>query len=251
VTALIKKEIREILKTYRLWVLPVFFLFLGFSAPASAKFLPDILSSQLRDQNITLKLPEPSDFEAFQTYFKNLAQMGLLAVVLFTMGLISEEKSSGVLAQVVVKPVGRSAIVFAKWAVNGFWFILSLAIGAVGCYLYTLALFGQADLGRFITANLLFCVYLILIFSLSLAASAALPNQLGAGAVGLAGFFVLSLIPLLGGRFERFSPATLNRLAVEALSGKAEAVLAPILVSLILTVVFLFIGGFIFNRQEL
>lgn len=251
--AFTKKEIMEIVKTYRLWVVPVFFLFLGFSAPASAKFLPEILESQLRDQNITLKLPEPSAIEAYQQYFKNLSQMGLIAVILLSMGLISTERDTGVLAQLIAKPIRRSSILLSKWLVHGSWFVVSMILGAIGCYFYTLGLFGQADLGQFVVANLVFGVYLLLIFSLTVAASSVFSNQIGAGAVALGAYFVLSLIPMLGKEVARFSPATLNSLALEAVNGKFEFAdaLIPLLSSVAIAAAALIVAGLIFQRQEL
>src|SRR3990172_4419664 len=191
--AFLLKEIKEITKTHRLWAVPLFFLFLGLSAVAATEFLPDILKSQLQPQNISIKLPEPDAVQAFQTYFKNLTQVGLVMVILMSMGLVSEEKARGILAQILAKPVSRAAIVAAKGLVPGGWVIICLAAAAAGSYVYALGLFGRADAARFVLANLVFALYLILIFSLTLAASAAARGQGAAAAAALAGFIVLSV----------------------------------------------------------
>lgn len=252
-TSLIKKEMREIFKTYRLWVIPVFFLFLGFSAPAAAKFLPDLLASQIEAQNLKITFPEPSVLEAFQSYFKNLAQMGLIAVILFSMGLVSEERSSGVLAQVVTKPVGRGTVVWSKWLVHAGWFAISMAAGAVGAYLYTWALFEQPSLGGFVFGNLIFAVYMLFVFSSALAASAVFKRQIGAGATAFLIYFAAGALTLFPDKYARFTPGFLSGAAVEALSkpsGLSDVV--PAMISAAVLSIVLVAGAIaVFQRQEL
>ena len=251
--AFLAKETKEIIKTYRVWVIPVIFLFIGFSAPASAKFMPEILNSQLESQNVIVKLPEPSAAQAFSQYFKNLTQIGLLAVILLSAGLIAEEKTSGVLVQVVSKPIKRSVIVVAKWLVHGCWLIFSFAFGALGCYLYTVALFGHVKVSHFLAANLIFLLYMILIFSLSVAASAALRSQIAAGGVALAGFFFLTIIGAFDQSYVRNSPAALSDLAYKAISKPIafSEVLWPVSATLVSVATLLALGIMIFERQEI
>ncbi len=252
-TALIKKEVIEIVRTHRLWSIPALFLFLGLSAPATTWFLPAILESQLQGQDVLIKLPEPSEIEAFQAYFKNMIQIGMLAVILFSMGLISEEKSTGVLGMVVTKPVRRSALLLSKWLVHGSWLTSSLVLGAGSCYLYTLALFGEAHLARFALANLVFGVYMVLMFTLTIAASAIFSKPIGAGGAALSAFFTLSLLPSLSSWLRDTSPGALSNLAVtgvrETLS-LADAIV-PISSSVFLAALALIGAGLSFKRQEL
>lgn len=251
--AFLKKEIKEILKTYRIWAIPVIFLFLGFSAPATTKFLPEIMTPQLKAQGITITMPKPDAIAAYQAYFKNLAQMGLLAVILFTMSLVSEEKARGILAQVVTKPVGRPAIVTAKWLVHGAWLLISMIVGAAGCYLYTLGLFEKASFQVFAYANLVFAFYLLFIFSLTLAASTVLRSQVAAAGVSLGGFFAVSLLVLFNDTLARYSPPALNDVAVKIISGDAHLIDAvwPILTTIIFAGLLLAGGIYLFDRQEL
>ena len=251
--AFLKKELKEILKTYRLWAVPVVFLFMGLSAPATTKFLPEMLKPQLQAQGISITLPKLGAVGAYQAYFKNLTQIGLLAVILFSMSLVSEEKARGVLAQVVTKPIGRPDIVLAKWLVHGGWFVISLAIGAISCYFYTVGLFGKAPAAAFAGANFIFAVYILFIFSLTLAASAVLRSQVAASVVSLAGFSALSLLSFFSSWSARYSPASLNDHAVNLVLGRAGLVDAiwPMLVTVALGAALLAGGIFIFDRQEL
>lgn len=250
---LLRKEAKEIWRTYRVWAIPVVFLFIGFSAPASTKFLPELLKPQLQAQGISITMPKLGAVAAYQAYFKNLTQIGLLAVILFSMGLISEEKTSGIMAQIVTKPVSRRAIVVSKWLVHGAWFVLSLVLGAVGCFFYTAGLFGKAPAGSFALANLVYVVYLVLIFTLTLAAGAALRNQVAVSVVGLMGFSALSLVSFFSKTLADYSPAALSGLASSLVSNQARSIdaLAPAVIALVLAGGLLAAGVFVFDRQEL
>lgn len=250
--ALIKKEIKEIARTYRIWLVPLIFLFIGFSAPASAKFLPAILKGQLQAKHIKIQLPEPSALEAFAQYSKNLVQLGVLAVILLTMGLISEEKAKGVLAQVLTKPVKRAAIITSKFFVNGIFLIMSLAVGAAGCYLYTVALFGEAKLKYFAQANLALMLYMLLIFTVALFFSGLLSNQIMAGGLSLLFVFGLSILPAVISVLDKYTPAGLVGLADKFFQGSAgvSKILWPAITTIVFIALLLFIGGFIFERQE-
>lgn len=241
------------LKTYRLWAVPVLFLFLDLMAPASTKFLPEVLLPQMKAQGITITLPKMGAVAAYQAYFKNLTQIGLLAVILFSMSLISEEKANGVLAQVVTKPISRPDIIFAKWLVHGAWFLVSLIVGSISCYYYTAGLFGKAPAAAFAEANLIFAVYILFIFTLTLAASAVLRSQVAAGVVSLAGFSASSLLSFFSRWSARYSPASLHDHAVSVVLGRAGLIDAawPMLVTAALGAALLAGGIFIFDRQEL
>lgn len=251
--AFVKKEIKEIARTYRWWLVPLIFLFIGLSAPASAKFLPDILKGQLEAQDIKIQLPEPSAVEAYAQYSKNLIQIGALAVILLTMGLISEEKAKGVLAQVLTKPVKRSAVITSKFIVHGVFLILSLAIGAVGGYLYTLGLFKGADLVDFIQGNLALALYTLLIFTVTLLYSVLLPNQIMAGGLSLLTLFALSLSTAINRFFEEYTPAGLPGLADKFLKNSADfsLVLWPAVGALFLMAILTAAAAAIFKQQEL
>lgn len=109
--AYFKKELLSIVKTYRIWVIPSIFLFFALMSPPVAKFAPEIIKTAL-PKGLTLKIPPPTILDAFAQYAKNLTQIGILAVILLSMGLVSEEKAKGTLQLVVTKPVSRANVVF-------------------------------------------------------------------------------------------------------------------------------------------
>lgn len=250
--AMLKKEIAEIFKTYRWWVIPVVFLFFAFSAPASVKFLPELLKGQLEAQNIKIAFPEPGPIEALAEFFKNLGQMGMLAVILLTMGLISDERSKGILAQILVKPVSRASVVLSKFIIHGGYLTLSVLLSSAACLLYTIAIFGETDIGNFVAGISVYMLYLLLVFSVTLFFSAIVRSPIAAGGFALLSFFALSIMPALGQVLSKYSPPALSSIAINIIQEKpATDVIWPIAVTLLMITVLLAAAVLLFNKQEL
>jgi ABC-2 type transport system permease protein len=250
--ALFKKELLAIGKTYRLWVVPAVFLFFALLSPPAAKYTPQIISFAM-PKGISIKIPEPVLLDALIQWTKNLAQMGILATILFTMGLVSEEKARNTIQLVLTKPVSRTAFVLSKLLAQSILILGSIKIGAFICYLYALAIFGGDKSAAFTQANLLFLVYYFLIIVITLSFSTVFSNQIAAGGLSILGFAVLSILPVFNTALSKYSPGALPTLADKILKGQAGIAQSywPILTTLILTVLFLVTALLIFQRQEL
>ncbi|MCX6092661.1 MAG: ABC transporter permease, partial [Candidatus Bipolaricaulota bacterium] len=92
------KELREQVKSYRLLILGLVFVFFGLASPLLAKFTPEILKSVGTDQGITIVLPEPTAADAVAQFVKNVSQIALLVLVFLTMGSVVAEKERGTAA---------------------------------------------------------------------------------------------------------------------------------------------------------
>lgn len=251
--AFLKKEFKEIARTYKIWVVPIIFLFFGFLSPIAVKLLPELLKATLEAQHIAFKMPPPTAVDSYLQYFKNLAQMGMLAIILLSMGLVSEEKTKGTLVLVLTKPVSRTGFVLSKFIAQTILVISSIIAGAVATYYYTLILFEAGNLSEFALAMLLYLIYSLLIITITLFLSTLLSNQVAAGGLALISVFVLSLLPSLHRIFDRYSPYALTITADKIVSkhlGFADS-LWPMGVSLLLVALLLVLSCFFFNRQEL
>ena len=139
--AFFRKELLEIFKTAKIYIIPLLFLLFGFTSPVITKLLPDILAG-LGEMEITL--PEMSWVDAFGQFFKNLNQIGIVAVVLVFMGSVAEEKHRGTAIMVLSKPVSKAAFVLAKFGAAALLVLFSLIPAHLACYIYTKVLFGEA-----------------------------------------------------------------------------------------------------------
>lgn len=248
----LKKELREIMRTYKIWVAPAIFLFFGLMSPPAAKFLPDLVKSQLEAQKILIKIPKATATDSFIQFYKNLSQLGILAIILLSMGLVSEEKARGTFSILLTKPLSRFLIILTKFFAQFLLIGSSILLGAVACYYYTLLLFDKADLKPFIQSTTLFLIYTLLILAITLFFSILSRSQIVSGGLSLLAVFTLSLLPLIGKFFEKRSPAALLSIANSLASGKGQFADAnwPILTAVLAAIFFLGLGIFIFNRQE-
>ncbi|XUW99844.1 MAG: ABC transporter permease [Dehalogenimonas sp.] len=182
---LLFKELKEQFRTYRLLIVSGVFLFFGLSTPLLLKYLPEII--KLSGQDITgIPLPVPTALESLTEYSGTALQIGLLVVVLITMGAIAGERSRGTAVMTLSKPVGIGAFVTAKLVAISSTFIAGLTLGAIGAYGYTVILLGDANLGGFIGQTLLLAVFMVFCVATTLVFSAIFRNSLAAGGISIA-----------------------------------------------------------------
>ncbi|HDP69976.1 MAG TPA: hypothetical protein ENN38_04090 [Actinobacteria bacterium] len=249
----LKKELLDIFVTYKIWVVLAVFLFFALMSPPVAKLAPEIVGSLSKTQGITIEIPTPTIIDSFAQYFKNLSQIGILAVILLSIGLVAGEKTKGTLQLVVTKPVSRANVVISKFLAQTFLFTGSMVVGAAICYLYTISLFEGKMLAKFLQANLLYIIFYILLITITLFFSTIFRSQIAAAGLSVVGLTILTILPGLHEVFAKYSSASLLNIANKIIYGKASFSEAtwPIIVSIILIISLLALGIFIFNRQEL
>ena len=249
----LKKEFKEITRTYKIWVVPLIFLFFGFLSPVVVKVLPDILKPQLEAQKIFIDIPTPRAVDSFLQYFKNLAQIGMLAVILVSMGLVSEEKAKGTLALVLTKPVSRAQVIISKFLAQTFLVLGSIILGGVACYLYNIILFEKTNFSKFTQGTFLYLVYAVLVIVITLFFSTLFSNQIAAGGLSLVTLFVLSLLPSITESFAKYSPGALTSFANKIVSGDSafSEAIWPASSAITLLIILLSLSVLSFNRQEL
>ncbi|MBI2861514.1 MAG: ABC transporter permease subunit [Chloroflexi bacterium] len=200
--ALLKKELAEQLRTYKLLIVAVVFLLLGMTTPLMTKYLPELI--KLAGEEIKVEFPTPTAVMALKEYADNIVQIGLLVAVLIGMGSIARERERGTAAMILSKPVSRGAFVVAKLLAGSVTLTLSLAAGALAGYFYTLVLFGAASTQAFIGLNVLLALFLMMCFSVTLFFSSLLKSSVAAGGLALAflvGQSLIASIPRIGEYF--------------------------------------------------
>jgi ABC-2 type transport system permease protein len=113
---LIHKELIEQIRSRRFIILVVVFIILGILSPLLAKYLPALLSSMMKDQNIYITVPESTWKDAIAQYTKNISQLGVLILILLNMGTVAKEKEIGTAVFLLVKPVSRNLFVLSKFS---------------------------------------------------------------------------------------------------------------------------------------
>ncbi len=140
---LLKKELREQLRTYRLVIVGGVFLFFGITTPLLLKYLPEII--KLAGQNVPVEIPPPTAAQSLLEYAGTIGQIGVLVAVLVAMGSVANERSRGTAVMTLSKPVTRAAFIGAKWTASSLTFLVSLAAASLVCLGYTVWLIGPAN----------------------------------------------------------------------------------------------------------
>jgi ABC-2 type transport system permease protein len=245
---LIKKEIREQLKTYRFLIVAGVFLFFGLSTPLLIKYLPQLL--ELAGEDIIIELPPPTALQSLQEYSDTILQVGVLVVVLVTMGAVARERERGTAQMTLSKPVDREAFVTAKLVGIGLSFLVALGLASAASYIYTIMLLGEADVGAFFALNLLLWLFFIMAIAITLLFSCLFKNQLAAGGVALAalvGQAVLTQVPWIG----NYVPAALTSWGIGLLVGPHPTAWGAVGVSLATVCLSLYLSRLKLNRTEI
>jgi ABC-2 type transport system permease protein len=223
-------------------------------SPPTAKLTPQILSSVF-PKGMAPKLPTPTIIDAFAQWFKNVSQIGLLAVILLTMGLVAEEKASGTILLIVTKPVTRANVVLSKFTAQAIWMTLSFLTAAASCFLYAILIFKFDKMVEFSQANALLALYFVLIVAVTIFFSTVLNNQIAAGGLSLVTVMLLSLIASLSQTFDKYAPTGLTTIGSGIALGQKGTEISqavwPALTAIGLIIVLLAAAIMIFNREEL
>jgi ABC-2 type transport system permease protein len=196
---LLKKELWQQIKTYRLLIVGCVFVFFGLTTPLMLKYLPEII--KLTGTPLPLEIPPPTAIESLAEYAGTVGQLGVLLTVLMSMGAIADELRRGTAVIILSKPVTRAVFVNAKLTAISLTFIVSLIAASLLCFGYTVWLIGPASVMPFIGLNLLLALFLIFCLSVTLLFSSLFRSSLAAGGLGIGVLIliaVLSAVPVIG-----------------------------------------------------
>ena len=245
-----RKELYEILRTWRIWVLPGIVLFFALTGPLVARFTPELVGAAVGRSLDGLKLPTPTYLDSYAQWVKNLSQILLVAVIIVYGGLVSGEVRSGTVVLVLTKPLSRYAFVTAKAAINSLFLAATVVVGAVITWGLTWLIFGAAPgpalwkaTGVFLALGVLF-VCLMTLFS-SLIGSAA-----GSAGAGLGAYIVLAIAAIwkpLGD----YSPAALTTQSASLAASKDVSATWPVVTAVLLAIALVALTGWIFQRLDL
>jgi ABC-2 type transport system permease protein len=151
--AFLRKELMEIRRTWRLWVIPGMLVFFGLTSPIIAALTPALVKSMSASQpGVVIQLPEPTALDAYAQFLKNLDQFLLIAIVITGAGVVSGERGAGTAILALTKPLSRGAFVVAKVLSQLILLVAATALGTAAFLAMTQVVFGVADAGRLASA---------------------------------------------------------------------------------------------------
>lgn len=250
--ALLKKELKELLSTYKLIVVPIATILLMVSYPISMKLYPTLLKGELPDAVIKA-IPIPATNEVLSNVFSNFESLGVLILILISMGAISGERDKSVAAMVLVKPVSRNAYVLSKWISYSILAIVSYLIGMLITTYYTITLFeGAMNWGDVTLGTLLYLPILIFIITLSIFYSTFMKSSVIGGLLAFATYLIIMKIPqYINDTLQYVSPFNLIQNANLLIMGDAFEIAGPLISTVCIIVIFMLFGMYVFRKQEI
>lgn len=249
--AFMRKEVAEIRRTWRIWVIPGMLLFFGVTSPIIAAMTPALVQSMASSQpGVVIQLPRPTSLDAYGQFIKNLDQFVLIAVVITGAGVISGERSSGTAILALTKPLSRGAFVLAKILSQVILLTAATTLGTVACLAVTAIVFAGAVTGPFVVAVALWLVYATLLIAVMTLFSAAFRSRGAAAGAGL-GFYFLTLLLSNWGPAARYGFLGLMPAMRDALMGETVSLGWPLVTAVGAIGVVAGTAVAIFERQEL
>lgn len=174
--AFVRKEFLEYSRTYKLFALVAVFLFFGFMNPITAKVMPELLDSLL-PEGMSLTLGEPTAFDSWAQFFKNISQMGTVIFAIVMSGIFASELSRGTLINMLTKGLSRTTVILSKltaaiaiwtlsyvlcfgvtygytayfWSMDG---VMNLFLSAFGLWLFGVILIALLIFGGVVTGSI-------------------------------------------------------------------------------------------------
>jgi ABC-2 type transport system permease protein len=248
--AFLGKELLEIRRTWRLWVLPGILMAVGLSSPVLAAIAPRLVESMTAGQpDVVIQIPDPVAKDAYLQFVQQLMQIALLALIIVTAGMVSGERRSGTAILVLTKPVSRPAFLVAKFMAQTLLVITALVPSALACWLVTYLIFDEAPVLVFLQSNLIFMLIAAFFVAVMLVCSTLVNSQAGAAGVGLVVYLVFTIFSGWGPTRE-LSPAGLYSAVGNVITGAETPVLGPLITGLLATAALVALAVLIFTRQE-
>ncbi len=250
-SAFFGKEMLEIRKTWRMWVLPLIMAFVGLTSPIIAKVTPDLISSLMADQpGMMVILPEPTTMDAYLQFMKNATQLVLIAVIISVAGMMVSEKRSGTAVMVLTKPISRTAMLLAKVLSNWVLLLCSTLLGAALCVGMTFVVFDTAHAVDFLVAVGAWYLLAAMFIAVMALLSVLIPSQGGVAGAGVVFYFVVAV--LSGWDVTRkYTPAGLMNAGDLVLPDGNVELLWPALTALGVILVAVVVAAMVFERQEI
>lgn len=247
-SVLLRKELREQARSYRLLILGLVFVFFGLASPLLAKFTPEILKSVGQGQGVTIVLPEPTATDAVAQFVKNVSQIALFVLVFLTMGSVVAEKERGTAAFVLVKPASRTAFLAAKLVILWITSAAALLLSALCAYAYTALLFPPPAPADFVVACLALLLHVLVFVTTTFFWSTVARSQVVSGVLSFLTWILLASLSGLGYASE-FLPGRLLTASASAAAG-ASLPWEPLLGSAAIVALAVLGSGFAFRRWE-
>jgi len=248
--AFLRKDLVEITRTWRIWVVGLLFLGLGVLDPVLARYSKQIIGSALGSELGQLQLPDPVWADAWAQWAKDLTQTLVIMVCVLAAGSVAGETSSGTAVMPLSKPVSRTGFVLAKFTSTMVLTLGALVLGTVVACLVTGIVFDGAQYAPVWRAAASWAVLAGLVTAWTLVASVRLNGTIAAFGAGF-GCYLLISIAAIWPAARRLSPAGLASVVGQFASNTNPSWQWPVVTGVLAMIVLVWLACILFGRREL
>ena len=189
------KEIKESIRNHKYLILAVGFIFWALLDPLMLKLLPLLLKNYM-PADISVLFSTFTRDAAFQTFLKDLFQIGSLFIIFTLMGIISNEVYSKNLVFPYSRGLKPAGMVIAKYIHYLITISLFILIAFLTNYLYIIRLFSEGSLSISIVfkSSLLYMLYYAVLLSFLLYLSCLFKRSIIPGIITLVFAYSLSIL---------------------------------------------------------
>lgn len=232
---MLRKELKEIVRTWRLYVVPGVLLFFALTGPVLAKLTKALAASVLTSAE---GIPDPTYADSWAQWSQNLTQLASMALIITLGGAVSSERRIGTAILVFTKPVSRAAFVLAKFCATTLLVVVAAVAGMLITWGLTVVLFRDPvpDAAGLFGLTGVWLVFAAMLIAVVLALSSALSSSAAASGLGLVTYVVVLVLGLWGPARD-YSPAGLSSAMSSLAAGTDTNVLWPVLTGVVVTIV--------------
>ena len=249
----LKKEVTEQIRTKKLMILFLLFVFFGIMNPLTAKITPwllEAMSESMESTGIIITDIEVTALDSWMQFFKNIPML-LIIFIFMQSGIFAKEYQDKTLTLVVTKGFERYKIVLAKLLVM----VVVWTFGYLVCfgitYAYTAYFWDNSIAGHLFFSSLIWWIFGVFVISLFNVAAINFENS--GGALSLTGgvVFVIYLISLLP-KVNQYLPTLLTD-GYSLVTGLKEIndYVPSLIITIVLTAIFVLGSIFIFNKKKI
>lgn len=249
--AFTQKEFLESVRTHKLLIMFLVFMLFGMLSPLTAKLTPKLLES-LITEGIQITMPEPTAFDSWAQFFKNVSQMGFIVLAILFSGMMANEFNHGTLINILTKGLPRRTVILSKFTMaSAIWTVCYLFSFGLS-YVYTLYFWSSDEVLNLMLS--VFCLWLfgILLLSVILLGGVIFRNSYGS-LMFVAGFtailFLLNIVP----EFQKYNPIALASNNMSLLTGDAvpKDLTVPFILSIGIIIGAIITAIGIFNKKQI
>ena len=189
------KEIKESIRNHKYLILAVGFIFWALLDPLMLKLLPLLLKNYM-PVDVSVLFSTFTRDTAFQTFLKDLFQIGSLFIIFTLMGIISNEVYSKNLVFPYSRGLKPAGMVIAKYIHYLITISLFILIAFLTNYLYIIRLFsgGLLSISVVFKSSLLYILYYAVLLSFLLYLSSLFKRSIIPGIITIVFAYCLSIL---------------------------------------------------------